>query len=132
MKLVGETGKALERIVGQVARLNELFSEIAGSAQEQAVRLNEVNEAVSQMDVVTQQNAAMVEQANASCHSLTEEAVELARLVEQFQIGQMEAARPVPHAPARSRPPVRSPKPAAVPKPVRASVPAGTEDWDEF
>ncbi|MBB5372250.1 methyl-accepting chemotaxis protein [Acidocella aromatica] len=132
VKLVGETGKALERIVGQVARLNQLIVEIAGSAQEQAVRLNEVNEAVSQMDVVTQQNAAMVEQANASCHSLTEEAEELSRLVGEFQIGHTEAPRQATK-PAKSRIPVHAPRPPVAPKPVsRTPVPAGTEDWDEF
>jgi len=133
VKLVGETGKALERIVGQVARLNELISEIAASAQEQAVRLNEVNEAVSQMDVVTQQNAAMVEQANASCHSLTEEAEELVSLVGQFQIGYVEPARRAPQpAPARSRSPTRAPKLPVAPRAPRALAPVGTEDWDEF
>ncbi|MDD2704751.1 MAG: methyl-accepting chemotaxis protein [Acidocella sp.] len=130
VKLVGETGKALERIVGQVARLNELISEIAASAQEQATGLNEVNEAVNQMDHVTQQNAAMVEQANASCHTLTDEAVELARLVGQFQIGQgrVAAATKPALAPARSRIPVNAP----TSKPARAAVPAGAETWDEF
>ncbi|MDD2703750.1 MAG: methyl-accepting chemotaxis protein [Acidocella sp.] len=87
VKLVGETGKALDRIVGQVVRLSELITDIAGSTQEQATGLNQVNAAVNQMDQVTQQNAAMVEEASAACHSLTTEAVELARLVGQFQVG---------------------------------------------
>jgi methyl-accepting chemotaxis protein len=127
VKLVGETGRALERIVGQVARLNGLVAEIAASAQEQATGLNEVNEAVNQMDMVTQQNAAMVEQANASCHALTDEAVELARLVAQFNIGQQ--AAPQPHAPAaKSRIPAHAPTRPA--QPQNAPVPA--EAWDEF
>ncbi len=132
VRLVGETGKALERIVGQVARLNQVIVEIAGSAQEQAMRLNEVNEAVSQMDVVTQQNAAMVEQANAACHALTGEAEELARLVGQFQIGRTEAPRPAAKPVTKSRIPVHAPKPPVAAKKPRAPVPAGTEDWDEF
>ena len=49
---------------------------------------------MSQMDVVMQQNAAMAEQASASCHSLTEGAEELVSLVGQFQIDYVEAARP--------------------------------------
>ena len=60
--LVGRTGEALERIVAQVAQINGLVVEIAASAEEQATGLAEVNTAINQMDQVTQQNAAMVEQ----------------------------------------------------------------------
>ncbi len=62
VKLVGETGLALARIVEQVDRLNLLVKDIAASAAEQARGLAEVNSAVNQMDQVTQQNAAMVEE----------------------------------------------------------------------
>ncbi|MBW4024924.1 MAG: HAMP domain-containing protein [Proteobacteria bacterium] len=96
VRLVGETGKSLERIVEQVKQLNRLVIEIAASAQEQATGLNEVNTAVNQMDQVTQQNAAMVEEATAASHSLAREAEELARLVSQFQIGAGEAAKLAP------------------------------------
>jgi methyl-accepting chemotaxis protein len=87
VRLVAETGKALARIVEQVAKLNGVVTEIAASAQEQATGLNEVNMAVNQMDQVTQQNAAMVEQATAASHSLANEAEALANLVGEFQIG---------------------------------------------
>ncbi|MDD2706228.1 MAG: methyl-accepting chemotaxis protein, partial [Acidocella sp.] len=66
VKLVGETGHALSRIVAQVERLNTLVTDIAGSAAEQATGLAEVNTAVNQMDQVTQQNAAMVEESTAA------------------------------------------------------------------
>jgi methyl-accepting chemotaxis protein len=85
--LVGETGKALALIVEQVVRLNGLVMSIATSAQEQSLGLQEVNTAVNQMDQVTQQNAAMVEQATAASHSMAHEAEGLARLVGQFRIG---------------------------------------------
>jgi methyl-accepting chemotaxis protein len=87
VNLVGETGKALNRIVGQIAEINGVVSNIAASAQEQATGLNQVNAAVNQMDQVTQQNAAMVEEATASGHSLAEEAEELTRLMSQFKVG---------------------------------------------
>jgi methyl-accepting chemotaxis protein len=103
VKLVGETGRTLTRIVEQVARLNGLIADIAASAQEQATGLNEVNTAVNQMDQVTQQNAAMVEQATAASHSLAGEAAELARLVGQFQIGQLAEAPAVRHAAQQGR-----------------------------
>lgn len=141
VKLVGETGQALGRIVEQVSRLNMLVGDIAGSAQEQATGLNEVNSAVNQMDQVTQQNAAMVEEATAASHSLAGEAEALARLVAQFQIGQQSyeaviaSRRPAP-VKTLAQPP-RKPATAPVGKfvPVaRAAQPmsAGAEDWGEF
>ena len=78
VKLVSETGQALSRIVTQVSQLNGLVTELAASAKEQATGLGEVNAAVNQMDQVTQQNAAMVEQATAASHGLSGEAQELA------------------------------------------------------
>jgi len=87
VRLVGETGNALGRIVAQVAKLNTLVTDIAASAREQAAGLAQVNTAVNLMDQVTQQNAAMVEQATAASHNLSDEAADLARLVGQFQIG---------------------------------------------
>jgi methyl-accepting chemotaxis protein len=85
--LVGETGQALERIATQITQISGLVLEISVSAQEQAVGLAEVNTAVNQMDQVTQQNAAMVEQATAASHSLSQEAESLSRLMDQFQVG---------------------------------------------
>ena len=81
VRLVSETGQALGRIVTQVSQLNSLVTELAASAKEQSTGLGEVNTAVNQMDQVTQQNAAMVEQATAASHGLSGEAQELARLV---------------------------------------------------
>jgi methyl-accepting chemotaxis protein len=85
--LVGETGKALERIVVRVTELNQIVSDIAASAQEESSALHQVNTAVSQMDQVTQQNAAMVEETTAATHSLSRESEELWRLVALFEAG---------------------------------------------
>lgn len=87
VELVGEAGKALQKIVIKVNEISGLVSEIAASAQEQATALAEVNTAINQMDQVTQQNAAMVEQSTAASHSLTQEAEELISLVSRFQTG---------------------------------------------
>jgi len=137
--LVGETGKALGRTLEQVEQLNRLVSEIAASAQEQATGLHEVNSAVNQMDQVTQQNAAMVEQATAASHSLAGEAAELARLVGQFQTGastQPQVSRlPAPKpAAAKSRIPAHAPigKFAAAPAMANAAATAKADNWDEF
>ncbi len=137
VRLVGETGKALSRIVEQVERLNSLVNEIASSAQEQATGLAEVNTAVNQMDQVTQQNAAMVEQTTAASHSLAAEAEKLSRVVAQFQTGEAESP-PLPIrrvvAPVKkSRIPVHAPIGKFIPV-ARSAEPTSpaTENWDEF
>jgi methyl-accepting chemotaxis protein len=96
VRLVSETGEALLRIATQVATLNNLIGDIAASAKEQSSGLEQVNTAVNQMDQVTQQNAAMVEQATSASRDLLGESQGLARLVGQFQIGQMTAAVQAP------------------------------------
>ena len=91
VELVGRTGEALQRIVAQVAEITQIVDEIAASSKEQATGLHEVNTAVNQMDQVTQQNAAMVEQSTAASHALAREAADLARLMGQFRTGGPEA-----------------------------------------
>ena len=88
VELVGQTGKALGRFVGQVAEVNDIVVSIATAAEEQATALHQVNTAVNQMDQVTQQNAAMVEQSNAATVELNTEAEQMGRLMSQFRLGQ--------------------------------------------
>ncbi|WP_168076155.1 methyl-accepting chemotaxis protein [Caulobacter sp. SSI4214] len=112
VKLVGDTGAALNGIVTKISDIDGLVSEIARSSREQATGLNEVNTAVNQMDQVTQQNAAMVEQSTAAAANLRSEAGELERLVSRFQTGASSSAAraqpvsaggPAPLAEARAR-----------------------------
>jgi methyl-accepting chemotaxis protein len=144
VKLVGQTGEALQRIVDRVAEIDGLVSEIAASAQEQAVGLAQVNTAVNQMDQVTQQNAAMVEQSTAASHSLAQEAEALQASVAQFKVGSGSQGAAQRSAPT----PVRASAPAqAQPKPVNRMVQAlktigrggaarkpeaDSEGWEEF
>jgi methyl-accepting chemotaxis protein len=88
VKLVGETGKVLERIAVQVSEISGVVSDIAASAEEQASGLAQVNVAVNQMDQVTQQNAAMVEESTAASHALSGEADAMAREVARFVLGE--------------------------------------------
>ena len=129
--LVGRTGEALNRIVGQVARVEALVREIAASAREQATGLNEVNAAVNQMDQVTQQNAAMVEQSTAASHALASECDALNQLVCGFRLGDEVASE----APARPAPAPRAVKrgPSALPRSnlAYAQHPAA-DGWEEF
>jgi methyl-accepting chemotaxis protein len=118
VKLVGETGESLGRIVTQVAEITSVVTEIAASAQEQATGLHEVNTAINQMDQVTQQNAAMVEQSTAASHALAQETAELVRLTERFQIGSTgDEARPATNVQLLRRPASPPPRQA---KMVRA------------
>jgi len=91
VRLVGETGRALTSIVGKVGEIDTLIHEIAQSSREQATGLGEVNLAVNQMDQVTQQNAAMVEEATAAAANLRTEANELERLIARFNFTTREA-----------------------------------------
>ncbi|CAN5586804.1 hypothetical protein BH10PSE5_BH10PSE5_13090 [soil metagenome] len=85
--LVGRTGEALTRILKRVDTIGASVTAISASAQEQASGLSEVNTAVNQMDQVTQQNAAMVEETTAAAHSLKAQHADLAALVGAFQVG---------------------------------------------
>jgi methyl-accepting chemotaxis protein len=87
VKLVAESGKALERIISQVSEINRTVAEIAESAQEQAGGLQQINTAINQMDHSTQQNATKVEESTAASHSLSQETTQLTSLIKQFQVG---------------------------------------------
>ncbi len=87
VELVNKTGGALQKIVTKVAEISGLVSEISASTQEQSSGLAQVNTAVNQMDQVTQQNAAMVEESTAASHSLAGEADALTAMVSKFKVG---------------------------------------------
>ena len=131
--LVAETGKALERIFAQVAEIDTIVSQIATSAQDQAVGLQEVNTAVSQMDQVTQQNAAMVEELTAASHTLSHETEELTRILGRFQVGDPEEERAVPMARGAGK---HAPRPALKTVGQRGGAVAKAQpqqdEWEEF
>ena len=85
--LVDETGKLLRHIVTQVGEISERVSEIAASAEKQAATLQQVSTAMGEMDRVTQQNAAMVEESTAASRSLADESKTLTQMVGRFHIG---------------------------------------------
>jgi methyl-accepting chemotaxis protein/methyl-accepting chemotaxis protein-1 (serine sensor receptor) len=87
VKLVAETGGALVRIVEKIGEINAVVADIASGALEQAAGLQQINQAINHMDQVTQQNAAMAEEATAAAQSLAGEGEQLKRLVEQFDVG---------------------------------------------
>ena len=84
--MVGETGRVLNRIASEVADINAVVVGIAESAQEQAVGLREVSQAMNSLDQMTQQNAAIAERSTSASQQLAEEAAELGRLTGKFSI----------------------------------------------
>ena len=153
VSMVGQTGEALQAIVGKVSEIDGLVSEIAASGAEQATGLNEVNAAVNQMDQTVQQNAAMVEQSTAASHALKGEANGLMQMIGRFQVSGAQAARP--SSTRRAAPPTQVTRPAPRASlapassasrpganPVRAaqaklaayagSAQPASEDWEEF
>jgi methyl-accepting chemotaxis protein len=150
VRLVAETGRALERIIVQVTEINGVVADIAAGAQEQATGLQQVNTAINQMDQTTQQNATMVEESNAASHSLSKETAQLSTLVEQFQVGvprsdgaiRRDLRRVAPHVfqkPTKrpAAPGLRTALVGAGPTPRLAAVSGGSgadgeEGWSEF
>ena len=113
-KLVEQAGRTMDEIVTSVKRVTDIMSEISAASQEQSQGIEQVNQTITQMDEVTQQNAALVEEASAAARSLEEQAFGLAESVSQFRLEEM--AAPV----AKSQPRVASN--AAAPKPAVRSI----------
>jgi methyl-accepting chemotaxis protein len=90
--LVSDTSQILSLIVNKVGEIDSLISSIADSASEQASGLKEINTAVNQMDQMTQQNAAMVEETTAAAHGLKDRARDLSDLVSAFKVREVRAA----------------------------------------
>jgi len=91
--LVTSTGESLSAIIKQVSEISGIIGDMAAGAKEQATALQELNTAANQMDQITQQNAAMAEQATAAVHSLRLEADRLSDLMAQFVLGKPETKR---------------------------------------
>ncbi len=135
VKLVRETGEALKGIENLILSINDHMNAIATSAREQSSGLSEVNTAVNQMDQVTQQNAAMVEESNAASASLAMESERLSDLIARFKLANgwaPSAATPAPRTASHASAP-RAPVPARRVTPVsHGNTALKTEEWTEF
>jgi methyl-accepting chemotaxis protein len=137
VKLVQETGEALKVIEAQVVTINTQLDAIATSAREQSVGLAEVNTAVNQMDQVTQQNAAMVEESTAASATLAGEVDRLREIVSDFRLAGASSTVPgsKPQLVKAENRPVTSPARrmmAKVAGAVGRSGAAPSENWEEF
>jgi methyl-accepting chemotaxis protein-1 (serine sensor receptor) len=128
-RLATEAGATMTEVVGSVRRVTDVIADIMSASQEQSVGIEQVNQAIGEMDNVTQQNAALVEEAAAAAESLRHQADNLVRTVSAFKI-QGEAERQHAAAPAPVRAvaaPARKPTTSA-PSPVRRAA-IGTAGW---
>jgi methyl-accepting chemotaxis protein len=90
-KLVGQAGATMEEIVAGIAGVSAIMAEIAAASGEQSLGIEQINQAVTQMDQVTQENAALVEEAAAASDSLREQAQALSQLVATFRLDECDA-----------------------------------------
>lgn len=136
-KLVDQAGVTMGNIVQSITRVTDIVAEIASASIEQTAGIEQINAAIAQMDEVTQQNAALVEQAAAAAGSLEEQAAALAGVVSIFNLGQGTVAQ----APRRQsqpgrtmpRPAANTPLLAAKPAPPRAALSnSAGQDWEAF
>jgi methyl-accepting chemotaxis protein len=142
-KLVQQAGSTMDDVVASVRRVTDIMGEITSASSEQSIGIDQVNTAITQMDHVTQQNAALVEQAAAAAASMQEQAARLSDVAASFKLGNDVMARPVLAAPPKPRAalaPVRPAaarpsRPAPAPQRLAAKKPAtvgGDKDWEEF
>ncbi|MEY9325045.1 HAMP domain-containing methyl-accepting chemotaxis protein [Sinorhizobium fredii] len=132
VKLVTATGAALTLIEGHVVKVNEHVHSIATAAREQSTGLSEVSTAVNQMDQVTQQNAAMVEESTAATNRLADEAANLARLIARFRLEAGAAPRLAGHPSTPAASPARA-LGGRLAKAFGGAAPTATAaNWQEF
>ncbi|HEX9174382.1 MAG TPA: methyl-accepting chemotaxis protein [Telluria sp.] len=127
-KLVDQAGSTMAEIVQSITRVTDIMTEIASATLEQTAGIEQINMAIAQMDEVTQQNAALVEEAAAAAGSLQDQASALARVVSVFNVGTAQGRAPHPAlVQPLMRPAARQPSA----KPGRLAVANGA-DWEEF
>jgi methyl-accepting chemotaxis protein len=159
-KLVGQAGETMDEVVASVKRVTDIMSDIASASAEQSAGIEQVNLSIIEMDGMTQQNAALVEQAAAAFQSLQDQAAELQRVVSIFKLAEGEepavaeapapaaaasravvvrpAAKPQLKKPAaakaRAAAPVQEERPADAPASTakKVAAAAASDDWEEF
>jgi len=137
-KLVDESGKTLDEIVTAVKKVSDIIAEIAAASQEQSTGIDQVNKAIIQMDEVTQQNAALVEEAAAASESMDEQSKGLSKLMEFFGSDDSDEAPALSRSNDRSShsaPVARSGSPERKrpsPRSNQKSSSVDSDEWEEF
>nr|WP_269813804.1 methyl-accepting chemotaxis protein [Bowmanella yangjiangensis] len=134
-ELVNRSGDTMKEIVNAIKRVNDIMSEIAAASAEQSSGIDEIGKAVTQMDEMTQQNAALVEEAAAASESLQSQAQQLARQVATFKLdsSMAPAVALLPPSKPKKVQAVKLQKESRKAKPVVARVSSVEEDeWESF
>jgi len=129
-KLVDQAGVTMNEVVASIQRVTDIMGEISSATAEQTAGLEQINNAIVEMDTITQQNVSVVEDAAQAAGALQEQAASLQRIVSVFQLDGVSAesvARAVIHQ-ARTRPAPRKAQAAALAAPAAPrSAPSGTK-----
>jgi methyl-accepting chemotaxis protein len=135
-RLVDQAGATMDEVVASVRRVTDIIGEITAASHEQSSGIEQINLAIAQMDEVTQQNAALVEEAAAAAGSLQDQAENLVKTVSVFEVERTQAAV---NAPARRSAPVAVAPTRAAKRSAIAAQPvklvangASGGDWEEF
>ena len=138
--LVDQAGHTMEEIVASVRRVSDIMSEITAASQEQSTGIQEIGSAINQMDEMTQQNAALVEEAAAAAESLEEQADLLTKSLDVFKLNTLHSSKKT----TNTRPANRVSATKSSSKPAQARIAASTaaarpakaeksaDDWEEF
>ncbi len=132
--LVEQAGETMHEVVAAVRRVTDIMDEISAASQEQSDGIEQVNQAVGQMDQVTQQNASLVQEASAAASSLEEQANRLEQAVTVFKLTETvntpQSSPVAGHSEAQSMSTAPQSTPSSPRRPVRQA--AAEEEWEEF
>ena len=126
---VNETGAALNEIVSSVAKASEIVAKIAAASAEQTAGIEQVNMAVGQLDEITQQNAALAEQASAASISMSEQSTNMIHLLNFFKVNSHSHATAPGSTAKIQTTPIKSAAIKSAPT-VKSSV--DDVEWEEF
>ena len=135
-ELVQTAGTTMRDVVGSIERVTAIMSDISAAGREQEAGIEQINQAVTEMDAVTQQNAALVEQAAAATAALQEQAVQLAQVVSVFTLDGTAGAVQARPAARRARPAQAKAAVVSLASPAARARPVVRKeaelDWEEF
>lgn len=140
-QLVNDSGETLSEIVAGVKKVGDIISEIAAASSEQSAGIDQINKAVSQMDEMTQQNAALAEEASAASESSVSKAVDMVKLVEFFTTNSSAGRSSVSEAsytppPSKAKSAAKSAPPKRVgssaKRPAPRTVIDDEDEWEDF
>ena len=132
-QMVSQAGSTMADVVASVQRVTDIMGEISSASREQEGGITQINQAVTEMDAVTQQNAALVEEAAGAAGSLQEQADRLQQMVAVFKVDAADRAASALQ-PQRAAAPAMAPRLATPVKPKAkpATRPAVAEEWETF